>query len=107
MNSVHLCGRFAMSLLIFMNTLAMVAPQGSILVGSLSMSNTTSVQRMALVVLQIAVKMHDLSLLMLLFDGRLHCVPCNIRGITKVATPFAFNACDAGHLVVRTAEAIE
>ena len=48
------------------------APQGSTLSGSLRTAKTTSVQRMARVVLQIAVSMQALNLLKLFVDGMVH-----------------------------------
>ena len=76
----------------FKKALVMVAAQGSTLVGSLSIPKTISVHRIALVVLHIPVNIHDLSRFMLLVDGIVHCVPCNMRGMTSVATPLAFSA---------------
>ena len=52
-----------------------MAPHGSTLTGSLRIASTVSVHRIARVVLHIAVNIDDLSLLMLLVDGSVHCVP--------------------------------
>ena len=85
----------------------MIAARGSLLDGSLIIANTISLHLMVRVVLQMDVNMFDRSLAKLFVDGIVHCVPFNNLGITKVATPLLFSACEAGHLVVLTAALME
>ena len=73
--------------MMFRKALVIMARQGSRLVGSVSMANKVSVHRVALAVLHIAVNIEDLISSMLLVDGIVHCVPCNILGTTSVAMP--------------------
>ena len=85
----------------------MIAAHGSILDGSLRIARTISVHLIVRVVLQIDVNMLVRSLFMFFDDGIVHRVPLNRRGMTRVAIPLLFNACDAGHFVVLIAALIE
>ena len=90
----------------FNTALVIMALHGSTLVGSLSTPKVISVHLCALVVLHIAVRIQVRNLFMHFVDGSVHCVPCSILGITKVATPLAFKAWVVGHCEVLIAEAM-
>ena len=89
-----------------MKALVIIALHGSTLVGSLRTPNVISVHLEALVVLHMAVIMQVRSLFKHLVEGSVHCVPCNILGITSVAAPLDFKAWVVGHCEVLIADDI-
>ena len=83
----------------FIRFLAIIAPHGSTFVGSVRTARTISVHLSALVVLRIEVKIHERSLLMDFVEGKVHCVPCNIAGMTRVAIPWLSAPAKSGILM--------